>query len=444
MFRPLIFILLLNTTGCAQLRLKVMRTPSSQSGGSCSELVSNLFSFDADTLPTSLYLPNDLRQRINSYIHKIDKLSKVDRKEFLSLLDELPINFYSPEQLKLAEEILKVEKFSDQQKKAIFLITKLGIYENSSSVITNNYSWMQIRRKAFILKMVGFSLEQRRKLLWNLGDSSFTKLENLFFDLDMNKDITKLNNQTLLESFKKYQPSAAGTKRISISKEEANFLLDLSSTNPVSTPNMTRNYDPKNTGAGFCFGRAMAVQIEAISRGVAPDAIKKVFAVGDLINGSTKWRYHVATVIKGEDGTWWAIDPIFDRVKTLDDWAAHMDSKYNKSDNMKIMLTNAERIGPNSSEPFVIGETKDFNHYFYDLLNYFHYRGEVTQLDNISTDNFNEIASTEVIKAKEFPENAPRQNIGLFRERRRKLLIRGVIGGGIISGGSLLYLDDSP
>jgi hypothetical protein len=100
------------------------------------------------------------------------------------------------------------------------------------------------------------------------------------------------------------------------------LLLHDAKSHPVARLDQLDTYDPQKL-TGFCFGRAMAVHTLARERGVKPQSIKKQFIVGDLKGidaKQTEWRFHVTTLVKGDDGRWYAIDPIFPRVLTQVEW----------------------------------------------------------------------------------------------------------------------------
>lgn len=69
-------------------------------------------------------------------------------------------------------------------------------------------------------------------------------------------------------------------------------------------------YDPSGL-IGFCFGRAMTVHLLARKMGLGSASVRKLFVIGDLRSGpNPEWRFHVTTLVKGDDGEWWAVDPI--------------------------------------------------------------------------------------------------------------------------------------
>jgi hypothetical protein len=99
------------------------------------------------------------------------------------------------------------------------------------------------------------------------------------------------------------------------------LLLDAKS-HPVARLDQLENYDPQKL-TGFCFGRAMAVHLLGRQRGINPESIKKQFIVGDLRgrrSAQTEWRFHVTTLVRGENDVWYAIDPIFPAVMTQTEW----------------------------------------------------------------------------------------------------------------------------
>jgi hypothetical protein len=121
---------------------------------------------------------------------------------------------------------------------------------------------------------------------------------------------------------------------------------------------------------GFCFGRAMAAHMELLHSGVDNGRIKKIWAVGDLKSTSNTWRYHVSTLVRGDDGIWYAVDPIMYRLITVEEWHRKMDLDYNKEGTMRIYITPASRMFPGSFEKYTKREMKDegYKGFFIDLM----------------------------------------------------------------------------
>lgn len=153
-----------------------------------------------------------------------------------------------------------------------------------------------------------------------------------------------------------------------LNKKQLNDLFKKVQSHKVAGNCALKKYDPKGS-TGFCFGRAMSIHIEALRMGLDKNSIRKIWAVGNLKSGSGSWKYHVATIVRGEDG-WYAIDPIFGNPIRLEDWYKTLKKNFDASDNMRIFATEAKRFGPGSSEPYNhwLLHGRDFNRYFDDLL----------------------------------------------------------------------------
>lgn len=120
-------------------------------------------------------------------------------------------------------------------------------------------------------------------------------------------------------------------------------LLELVQQNEVASFAQIRLYDPPQNGSpqgeiGYCYGRAMAAHLIARRMGLAESAIHKIFAAGDMQNGNVRWRFHVATVVRGEDGQFYAIDPIVPHDPLpIEAWIEEIRRRY---DNTERILVN--------------------------------------------------------------------------------------------------------
>lgn len=134
-------------------------------------------------------------------------------------------------------------------------------------------------------------------------------------------------------------------------------------------------YDPKGT-VGFCFGRATIAHMEALIRGVNPDAIRKIWIAGDM----REWGHHVATMVKGEKG-WYVIDTNNGRAVPVKDWVAFYQPFKNKNaKDIMVFVTRADRFGPYDTQSYTginlfntntshYERTADFYRgYFYDYF----------------------------------------------------------------------------
>ncbi len=88
---------------------------------------------------------------------------------------------------------------------------------------------------------------------------------------------------------------------------------------PVVGDEALIKYDPHRK-IGFCFGRATYVHLELLRRGVPPQNIGKIFAIGKLYNGYSGWDYHVSTVVKINTDEWIAIDGLAPSTLSIPEW----------------------------------------------------------------------------------------------------------------------------
>lgn len=103
--------------------------------------------------------------------------------------------------------------------------------------------------------------------------------------------------------------------KTSLTADERGRLFQHVDNHPVAGFDAIGKYDHQPTGigngeVGFCYGRAMAVMLGARRMGLASDRIQKIFITGDLRNAAVRWRFHMATLVKGDDGKWYVIDPL--------------------------------------------------------------------------------------------------------------------------------------
>lgn len=118
--------------------------------------------------------------------------------------------------------------------------------------------------------------------------------------------------QQLYDSVTEQSPSLFTT----LTEVQRNELFQKAATHWVAGLNVIDRYDHQPTGVGdgeigFCYGRAMAVHLLARKMGLDDQGIQKIFIAGDLNNGQgVRWRFHMATMVRGDDNNWYIIDPI--------------------------------------------------------------------------------------------------------------------------------------
>ncbi len=164
--------------------------------------------------------------------------------------------------------------------------------------------------------------------------------------------------------------SGEESRKDSISLSEANDLYQRVAKHPVADLKNRSKYDPNNAGIGYCFGRAMAAHLEALfNMNVKNSSIRKLFAVGSLQTGSTKWGWHVTAVVKAKEGGWWAIDPIIGSPIKAEDWYNKMLTSFNPTKDLVLFHDRAMRFGPQVQRYTLQQINLEFyNNYFKDLL----------------------------------------------------------------------------
>jgi len=108
-------------------------------------------------------------------------------------------------------------------------------------------------------------------------------------------------------------------------------------------------YDPQGF-IGFCFGRSMTVHLLARQLGLREDAVSALFTIGELhVSEQVTWRFHVTALVKGEDGLWYAIDPIMAGPMSAAAWIAQVRASWDAKRKAKFYLACADAIIPDVS-----------------------------------------------------------------------------------------------
>lgn len=185
-----------------------------------------------------------------------------------------------------------------------------------------------------------------------------------FIDLDVNSP--ELNVHFSRDS-KKAQLMTVAT---------ATKALDSATYNPIIALHKYKKYDPTNKGIGFCFGRAMFVDLYLSINNFNRGSIKKAFVVGPMSTGDgANWGWHVTTIVQSKDKAgrevWLAIDPIMGRVMTVNEWYSET-LKLSTDKKLRLYITESGKFSQasyrydysNFNHPF-------YNQYFIDMLNWF-------------------------------------------------------------------------
>lgn len=137
--------------------------------------------------------------------------------------------------------------------------------------------------------------------------------------------------------------------------EERNTLWKDTADHKIAKLSMVSHYDLKGD-IGFCFGRAMTAHLLARKAGLKPEAIRKLFIIGDLRSGDVpEWRFHVTTLVKGDDGVFHAIDPLLrpplgqSTSVTVPEWMDKIQGKWDKNKKARLYFVDAENVIPDMS-----------------------------------------------------------------------------------------------
>jgi hypothetical protein len=222
------------------------------------------------------------------------------------------------------------------------------------------------------------------------GRSATTQTKISPFMVDINRSLSSVRpgffqristvNKGVLKSLNELPQVSKNSKRSTgVTAAQADQILKKIENNKVTSFCALKKYDPKSE-TGFCFGRALAVHIEALKLGVQKDQIKKIWALGSLENNTqVPWGYHVATVVRAKDGSWYALDPYLGKVVTAEEWAKEM-AKIDNSGYMRLYVTEPNRFSPKAGSKYspvelelkpsgnTNAETEEWNGYFMDLM----------------------------------------------------------------------------
>ena len=184
----------------------------------------------------------------------------------------------------------------------------------------------------------------------NLYDLEFQRRLDANFD----PKLIHQQNRQVIKQIESLEGVGQNQNRVSaLSTKELRKLFNYASNHPVAGLQALKKYDP--TGEiGFCFGRALFLHLELLRRGVAKESIKKVFAVGEMleVDPSTQnaitWQFHVATAVLGKDGKWWVVDPSYGLME-LREWYRFMKAMA-VNHRMSLFSTPLSKIGPSAWE----------------------------------------------------------------------------------------------
>lgn len=184
-------------------------------------------------------------------------------------------------------------------------------------------------------------------------------------------------NRLMIQAIEKSEVNPQDHRATALSPKEIRKLYNYAVQHPIAGIQALKKYDPEGH-IGFCFGRALFVHLELLRRGVSKDSIKKVFVVGEMIEGTLgsteviNWQFHVATAVRDTNGEWWVIDPSYELMK-IRDWYRYMRTM-SPDKTLSLFVTQTAKIGPSAweynTQPGGLLDSF-YNDYFKDLFAYF-------------------------------------------------------------------------
>ncbi|MFN3455355.1 MAG: hypothetical protein ACK41T_10385 [Pseudobdellovibrio sp.] len=313
-------------------------------------------------------------------VNKNEEITAQDRRDFKVLMQDL---FRIDEHYKKEIESFLKRQITHEEAVALKLArivgrNEKGLNQNLLSY-SGNYTKDQILRKDKVLDLAGFGFNERIALVGHrYVEDILTRYssENLLVDntlktpaeaRNMNSEVIRLMNNEA------YKVNAQSKRKQEISRSEAIRIYEAVTRHPVARVLKLTTYDPDGN-IGFCFGRAMTTHLEALSRGIDKDSIRKVFVVGVMraLVGDKIWQFHVATAIKGDDGHWWVLDPFFGQVVHLEKWYEKMYS-HDVKGVLRLYVTEPTRFGAAGSHSYQKSHLMldSYNNYFKDLMEYY-------------------------------------------------------------------------
>lgn len=161
-----------------------------------------------------------------------------------------------------------------------------------------------------------------------------------------------------------------------LSKELATRTLEAATYNPIVSLYQYKKYDPTNRGIGFCFGRAMFVDLYLAINNFDRGSIKKAFVVGPMATpDGGSWGWHVSTIVQSKDRsgkeTWLAIDPIMGRVMDVNEWYKET-MKLSTDKKLRLFITESGKFAQTATRyDYTSFNHPFYNNYFKDMLNWF-------------------------------------------------------------------------
>jgi len=242
---------------------------------------------------------------------------------------------YTDAQLEKKVEILK-DKFTIEERRALIEDGVVGDPVKTRSSAREPASAPSLKPTL----VIGPTDDEMDRLLKNGGDLFTLKQRSP-------KEAKSLNEAALQKLKKEPFENPLSKKKTGLTDKEINKLYDDVAANNQVSESLCGVYNG-SPQYGFCWGRAMAAHLKALQTGLPTRNVRKLWAVGNLKADGTNWRYHVTTLVRGKNGTWYAIDPIFKKAMPAIDWYNRMSKEFDRQGTMRIFASPANRFNPQS------------------------------------------------------------------------------------------------
>jgi hypothetical protein len=165
------------------------------------------------------------------------------------------------------------------------------------------------------------------------------------------RQVRRMNTETVTQ-FGDYKPTLAqeGGRGAQIEYAQLTKLLDVLKQHPVVGRASSDRYQQETAEIGYCFGRALYVQLMLLKMGLNSDSIRKVWIVGPMRNpDGANWGFHVATAAYVKGFGWMAIDTNTFKIQALRHWYSHFYD--NSIDGLaRFYVTDANRFTADFSQ----------------------------------------------------------------------------------------------
>jgi len=200
--------------------------------------------------------------------------------------------------------------------------------------------------------------------------------ENLYLLAQSLRPMRRSHNRAVLEALEQPVGGDAQGRVVNIDRAEADRIYQAVATHPVAGNEAASAYDP-NSELGLCFGRALAVQLEALKSRIHNKAILKIWYVSVDEDGrpglearGKHYKFHVATLLHASDGGWWAIDPLLGGPLKAPEWVRRMEG-FDNGGNGVVFVSNGARPSAREGRMRTLMEVPRYQAFFDDLLSIF-------------------------------------------------------------------------